>query len=801
MGEKLTMNHNMRIRRTPLAAAICSILAGTALPAGAQTGDPQREARTLDEIVVTAARREQSILDVPYNISAISGSEITASQIIDNADLMRSIPGVAVVDRGYRNSGVINGIMIRGLNIDGAALGDYALNTVPTVSTYVNDTPIYANFILKDIERVEVLRGPQGTLYGSGSLGGTVRYIMNAPDPDAFAANVSATLSQTDGSGGLNYGVDAVLNLPISDRAAFRVSAGTVQNDGIIDYVNVYELDAQGIPVAPAGVLEPDQRFRRVKDADDVDIVYGHASLYFEPTDQFHLTLSYRHQSDEIGGRRQQTVGLDGFGEPYRKYENGSIQLEPSSRDVDLAALEADVDLGFATLTSSTSAYRHKGDSISENTGFYAQNGWLGAYYYNYPRPMAQAVRTYKDEAFAQEVRLVSTGDNIVDWVVGIYYRDQDYLSTQQSFLRGFQNWADAAFGPGAVVSDKDFDYSRDENFKDLGIFGELTYHVSDTFRVSGGLRYYDNESTNDTFMAVGLYTAFNIEDDASFKVSEDGVLFKLNASWDLSDEMMLYGTISEGFRRGGSNAVPLVGTFAEDPGWLRYDSDSVINYELGLKGSTDRLRYSAAIFLVDWDDIQVNTASTNWGFFTAINGDSARTTGLELELDGYLTEALSFSFGYAYVKAELTSDLRAPTAAAPLIAEDGARLPGTPSSTVNLSLTHVSQLAGRFSWTNRLAGYYQSSTRNAINADLASPGRFNVKLDGFGLLNWVSTLSRGPWDASLFVRNITNEEGVTGVFTEIYMGTDPAQNYFGNGSKQFLTMPRTIGVGINYRF
>jgi iron complex outermembrane recepter protein len=170
-------------RRKPLATAICSILTGTVTAAHAQTGEEGRSARVLEEIIVTAARREQSILDVPYNISAVSGAEIAAAHVTDSAELMRAIPGVAVVDRGYRNSGVINGIMIRGLNVDGAALGDYALNTVPTVSTYINDTPIYANFILKDIERVEVLRGPQGTLYGSGSLGGTVRYIMNAPDP------------------------------------------------------------------------------------------------------------------------------------------------------------------------------------------------------------------------------------------------------------------------------------------------------------------------------------------------------------------------------------------------------------------------------------------------------------------------------------------------------------------------------------------------------------------------------------------------------------------------------------------
>lgn len=800
------MNRSTRSRNTPLAAAIFSILTGATLTAHAQDEPPaagtgNAASRTLDEIVVTATRREESILDVPYNISAISGRDIAAAQITDNTDLMRMIPGVAVVDRGYRNSGVINGIMIRGLNVDGAALGDYALNTVPTVSTYVNDTPIYANFMLKDISRVEVLRGPQGTLYGSGSLGGTVRYIMNSPDPSAFEGSVSGSLSTTDGSDGQNYSVDAMLNVPLSNRMAFRLSTGTVQNDGIIDYVNVYELDADGIPVAPAGPLAPDQVLRRVKDADDVDIVYAHASLLFEPNDDLTLTLSHRYQSDEIGGRRQQTVGLNGFGAAYGEFENGSIQLEPSSRDVNLTALEVDIDLGFATLTSSTSVYEHEGDSISENTGFYAQNGWLGAYYYNYPRPMAQAVRTYEDKAFVQELRLVSIGDNVIDWVAGIYYKDQDYLSTQQSFLRGFQIWADTAWGPGSVISDKDFDYARDENFKDLGIFGELTYNVSDTFRISGGARYYDLEATNDTFMAVGLYTSFNIIDTASFKVDDDGVLFKFNAAWDINENTMLYGTISEGYRRGGSNAVPLVGTFAEDPGWLQYGPDEVVNYEVGVKGTSGWLRYSAAVFMVDWDDIQVNAASTNWGFYTALNGDSARTTGLELELDGYLTDNLSFALGYAYVNAELTDDIRAPTAAAPIIALDGAELPGTPSHSVNLSFTHVADLRSGYTWTNHLSGFYQSSTRNAINADLASPGKFNVKLDGFGLVNYVSTVSRGAWDASVFVRNLTNEEGVTGLFTELYMGTDPTQNYYGNGNKQFITQPRTIGVSLSYRF
>lgn len=787
--------------KTPLAAAVSGILAGTSPLAIAQS-DTTAD-RGIEEIVVTATRRETSLQDVPYNISAKSGADIAAAQIIDNADLMREIPGVSVVDRGYRNSGVINGIMIRGINVDGSALGDYALSTVPTVSTYVNDTPVYANFVLKDINRVEVLRGPQGTLYGSGSLGGTVRYITNAPDTEEFEGEVSASFSQSDGSEGTNYNVDALLNVPFNEKTALRISAGTIQNDGIVDYVNVYQLDASGVPVAPNGVLAPDATVLNVEDADDVDVTYGRAALYFAPTDRFDLTLAYQMQSDDIGGRRQETNGVNGFGERYDEYQNGSIQLEPSSRDVSLASLEMDIDLGFATLTSSTSNYDHDGDSISENTGFYAQLGWLGAYYYNYPRPMAQAIRTYKDEAFVQELRLVSNGEHTIDYVVGAFYRDQDLFSTQQSFLRGFKTWADTAFGapPSFVISDLDFDYSRTETFKDLGIFGELTFNVSDSFRLTGGLRYFDNEFTNNTYMGVGLWTTFNVIDTASFETKEDDILFKLNASWDVSDNGMLYGTISEGYRRGGSNAVPTVGFFAEDPGWLQYDSDSAVNYEVGFKGTTERMRYTIASFYVDWSDVQVNTATSNWAFFAAANGGGAETYGLELEVDGYLTDALHYSFGYAYVTAELTDEVLAPTAAATVQALQGAQLPGTPENTVNASIDHTLELGNGMNWVNRLSGYYQSSTRNAINADTASPGRFNVELDSFELLNYVTTLSRNNWEASFFVRNLTNERGVTGIFTEVYMGTDPAQNYFGNGSKEFLTLPRTLGFNVRFRY
>ena len=795
------MTTKTTFKMTPLAAAVAGVLATGSPVAMAQSDDDGAD--LFEEIIVTATRRETSVLDVPYNISAIAGQTLEEAQIFESADLMRQVAGAGVVDRGHRNQGVINSIMIRGLNIDGNALGDYALNTVPTVSTYVNDTPIYANFIIKDVERVEVLRGPQGTLYGSGSLGGTVRYIMNKPNPEEFDGSVFTWVSQTDGSDGTNYGGDFMLNMPISDTAAFRISGGTLQGAGIVDAVNVYELDEDGIPVAPNGLFDPAASFRKVKDADEVDITYARASLYVEPSERFNLLLSYQMQEDDIGGRRQQTEGVDGFGEPYKDYEIGSIQLEPSSREVDLFSLEMEFDLGFATLTSSTSTYEHTGDSVSENTGFYAQRGWLANYYYNYPRPMASAVRGYSDEAVVQELRLVSSGDNTVDWTIGGFYRDQDLNATQTSYLVGFERYMDAFFGnPDLIIQDQDFDYERDETFRDLSLFGEITWHATDDLHLTLGVRWFENDFDNLTYIQVGPWdpSIFNFEDTAFFETEEDDTLFKVNAAYNLSDSQTLYATWSEGYRRGGSNAVPTVGFFAVDPAWQQYGPDSVTNYEVGFKGSTDRLQYSFAAFYVDWDDVQLNT-SAGAGFFVAANGDTARTSGVEVELDGVITDNIRYNIGYAYVDGEITGEARSPTTPGFVLAEKGSPLIGTAEHTLNAALQFTLDMNNGMDWTTRLNGYYQSETENAFGDGTLAEGTFTAELDGFALVDLVTWLARDSWSASLYVKNLTNEEGTTGQFSELYMGTDPAQNYFGNGSKRFLSLPRTIGAAFTYEF
>ncbi|MEE9433281.1 MAG: TonB-dependent receptor [Sphingorhabdus sp.] len=797
-------NHRYQARVFAALFGTTALMATSYTPVYAQeaSAEDDSDKNRNDDIVVTATRRKESISKIPYNISATSGEEIENAKMLDSEELLRSIPGVSTIDRGARNSGTINAARIRGLAVDSSALGDFATSSVATVSTYINDTPVFANFTLRDLERVEVLRGPQGTLYGSGSLGGTIRYVTRDPILGETGGSVSVDVSSVNGSGSIGYGLDGVFNLALGDKAALRIVGNYGDYPGITDYVNVYELDADGVPVAPNGIFDrggDSATYRSVKDADFVETWMLRATLLVEPNDDIRFKLMHARQSDDVGGRRQRTVGVDGFGNPYGKYENGAIQLEPSSRDVHMTALEAEFDLGFATLTSSSSYYDQHGDSVSENTGFYAQAGFLG-FYYNYPRPMASAIRTYSDKAFVQELRLVSNGGKTFDYILGGFYRKQKLEATQDSQLVGFRRWFDAVFpfAIGAVTGDQDFIYIRNEDFREISVFGELTWHASDALDFTVGARYFDNKSENTTFLDLPLFASFSNPTNAFFTSQEDDVLFKINMAYRFSDDDMFYATVSEGYRRGGSNAVPLTGTFAESPLYQRYTSDSVVNYEVGIKGAHANLSYDVSLFYIDWSNPQLNVGTTNWGFFAAVNGEKARTYGLEASLSGYLGDKFHYSLGYAYVNAKLGADFFAPDRPPPAapFAFDGATLPGSPKHQINAALDYTTPIG---SWTSffRLDGYFQSGTRNVVGT---SP-LFDVDLGGFAILNAAASFSKGPFSLSLWLKNITNQAGVTGVFTEAYMGTAPAIEFFGNANKEFIALPRTFGATVGFSF
>lgn len=791
------MPQAMPFRKTALASAVSIVVAGVCSAPGAYA--QTQSLPDVQVIEVTAQGRKENPLKIPYNISAVSGDDLEKRRVTDQNELLREVAGASVVDRGYRNSGVISGVTVRGLNVNGSALGDYQLSAVPTVSTYVNQTPIFANFLIKDVERVEILRGPQGTLYGSGALGGTLRYITRSPELKRFGARVETAFAKVDGSDGMEKAIDLMLNAPLGEWAALRVVGGTVRNAGVVDYKNLYRLDAAGAPVAPSGLANPAASYYTQKDADTVAIDYARVALLVKPSAGFQATLSFQHQADDIGGRRQPTRGNDGNGVPYGKYQNGSIQLEPSTRKVGLTSLEMEVDLGFATLTSATSGYEQTGQSLSENTGFYAKNNWLRSFYYNYPRPMAQADRSYADEAMSQEFRLISRKGQTFDYIAGAFYQDQDLRATQMSYLKGIQAWCAATACGGAFPNENDFKYDRLQNYRETSLYGELTFHISPTLRTTFGARRYDSRLDNTSSMGIPIWDAFNLfpTQTTSFSQKSTGTLYKANMAFDLSAEHLLYGTVSEGFRRGGSNAVPTTGNFAESVNYQSYLPDTNVNFEIGVKGRAGNHRYSVALYRIDWKDIQIDVATPNWGFFAAQNGGKAKSQGLELELAGALTAGLRYKLSYGYNDAKLSDAVYQANNGTTLIAPAGARLPGTARNTASAMLEHAIALRNDWSWSNRVNVYYQGPTENSISQ---SP-KFSQRWPGFSLWGLSSTLAAERWSVSLFAKNIFNKEGVSGGFLEAHMGSDPTQNYFGNGSKVFISQPRTVGVSASLEF
>lgn len=796
--------------KSSLAVAVWTALYTPVSTAAATTDAVASTTDDLEELVVTGTRRKQSVIDVPFNISAISGDQIETLGLSNPVDLLRMVPGVSVVDRGVRNAGVVNNIRIRGINVDAATLGDYAVAGTAAVTTYVNDTPIFANFLLKDIERVEVLRGPQGTLYGRGSLGGTVRYILRDPVIGETSGEVAAGISKTAGSDGLNWNADGIFNLPLGDKFALRANFSHVDDAGVVDYVNLYQLDTNGNPVAPNGVLDPAASYTSKKDADFYTIDYGRLAATWQLNDNAKIVLNVIQQKDKTGGRRQivqpGTVN-NATGGVYGDYDNGAVMLEPSSRDVSVTSLEGTFDLGFASLTSSTSYTDHSGSSTTDNSGLYGKN-WPFLYDY-YPRLMAQKYRNYSDRAFAQELRLVSNAGNAsrVDYIAGLYYEDETLRSGETDWVRGFTNWWEAqnAASPGSVsyydpvapTSDRDFLYQRNEHFREIAVFGELTFNFTPTVHLTAGARYFTDKDANAVSVVPDLPTRIAESAPVVPDADKSKSIFKLNYAWRFSTHDNFYVTASQGYRRGGVNDIPTTGFVGENPGWVNFGPDSLNNYEMGVKGAHGSFSYNASVFRIDWKDIQLNTQTPIWGYYVTTNAGKARSQGIELELQGTLGDTLHYGLGFAYADAKLVEDARRPYAPYALIAAKDRPLPAAPQNVVNASIDYTIHLNRDMSLVPHLDAYYQSKTFNYLaNTDAAS-----IPLDAYTLLNASIALNSHAWSAILSCRNLGNTQAISGMFPESTFGSAPADGFAGNDMRLLIANPRTIGLTFKYKF
>lgn len=787
------------ITKRKLAIAICS--ANVAMPALAQD---DTQPRVMEEITVTATKRESSAQDIPYNITAIGADELSQSGIRDFSKLARSLPGLNLSDVGRSKTGISNGIIVRGLNVTGSAQEDFANITDPVISVYLGETPLFANLELRDMEQVEVLRGPQATLYGSGSLGGTLKYVPAKPDIDELYGSVSAKVSATDESDDFNGDIEATLNLPISDVLAFRGTLAQVENAGYVDSDFIEELDENG---QPTGVT------RTVEDLNDESIQMARGTLRFAPSDATDIQLMLNYQKDDIGGSAATAEGLNG-------YESGTKVLEEFERETNIGSLVIRQDLGFAELTSASSITKNDAESVYDQSYNYGYSSFW-TFYAGVPREVVTGVKTYESKATTQELRLASTGDSNISWLVGLYYNDVEFDAEAYDFIAG----VDAFYG---IVNpqEPDLGYSnlQTTEFEDTAIFGEISFNLTDAWQVTFGARYFDQSffsAQEITLPPCGVFCGDGPTGFSSAAGEEDfsDTLFKFNTSYDFSDATKLYFTVSEGFRHGGANGVPVDdfstaaiegGVFSEHPDYLFFDPDQTLNYEVGLKGYAlnSRARYSMALFYIEWKDPLLIMQTPNGGFPVMFNGEEATTTGLEFELQYNLTDNFTAKLGYSYTDAELSKDFLIPNAGGGEESFltggfEGDPLPGVPEHTVNLVFDYTKSMNFGADLIARLSFSYKDAFVTGFDEPsfLAETGYDEI---GSSTLTDASVgLQFDKWSASIFIDNLTNEDSITASDGDLrYNGTKPGLQYSVDlGDQEYRVRPRTIGVGLNYQF
>lgn len=784
-------------------------LVGLATPAMAQDEDNE-------EIIVTATRRSVDIQDVPLNIAAVSAEQIETLGVGDLSELAQWVPGLFVIDQGARSS---NPIIVRGLNADPASSNDGANDGGGTVATYLGEIPLFVDLRLNDVERVEVLLGPQGTLYGAGTLGGAIRYLPNRPQFDAFSLEVRGDAYGYSEGGEISTDAGLTVNLPISRQFAARASVDWLNDTGFIDYNYV---------VQEPGVSNPDPDFNNpadvaanlapVEDANTTEVLSGRVSLRWQPDAAFDAVLSYAFQNAEYGARtisgRRSLLQTDDYVSPLRV-------LEPNQRDNSLTSLEMSLDVGWGTITSAT------GYSEYEEVGQRDQTDLLIGLEYSYeafPSFTAFTRETGDQSVFSQELRLVTDYDGPVNYILGAFHATTDFDGDSSEFTPGYDE-----FLAGSDVRPDNLEYysTTRGSLSESALYGELTIQATDRLALTGGLRWYDyslrTESAVD-FPLILTVLGFYGPDEVNLSYepanqADQGMLYKFNAAYDWTEDLMTYLTVSQGFRIGNSNGVeacqvplPPSQTVCGQPDELQYTADKTTNYELGLRSQWfDRaLTLNASVFYIDWSDPQVQSATAVGLQPIIINAAGARSQGFDISADWNVNEVLNIRASYAFTEAELTDlaprlirEIVPPGFQSTLTYIDGQpgdRLPGSPEHQANLFVTYTLPSWAGLDWDLNYGASYTGDvlTRTGGRGD-------NVTLPSYTLHNLSLTAEADAWAVTFYVRNLLDE------FVESNARGGPDFNQFvldTNGDphavRTFYTdvlPPRQIGVRFTHRF
>jgi outer membrane receptor protein involved in Fe transport len=805
---------NIAVLRGRMLAA--SFLVGLSATAPALAAEAEEDGT----IVVTATRRSERLIDVPINISAIGGDQLAAQRLNDIRDLGAFTPGITITDTGPRGAGTI---VMRGLSADDSST--FADNGNNAIGVYLGEVPLYLDFKLIDMQRVEVLLGPQGTLYGLGTLAGAIRYIPNRPDSSEYSGTVHGRFFAVEESRTPGYTIDAAINLPlVKDKLAFRTTTGYFYDPGFIDYpfavktvgVSLPQPGPASNPIGTAG--QQSANFDRL-----ADVNYGKT---FTTRNQLGLTLdnlnayvTYAYQEVRTAGRQANGGGVLGEG----RYEGPWRVAEPATRRAHLVSLEVQAQLGeIAQLVSSTAGTFSNNFSSVDVTDLLLD---LDYGYEGFPAFTGFTRSTARSNQFNQELRLVSTHGGPFSWVIGAFYNQVRNRTSYREFLPGFgASPTGQSFGVIPNADDNEYASFGRSWVKEKAVFGEVSFKVTPQWQITGGLRYYSYDLDRIGGSTLPYFDGPVASDDdipsSTGQAKATGFVYKANTSYKFSDNALVYATYSTGYRIGGANtgAAPCVlplnlnqQNICALPEELFYGPDETENFELGVRAGllNNKLTVNLSIFQVNWDGIQLSSATQFGGIGILTNGGTARNRGFDFSFNAQVTSNFSLRGNYSYLDAKLTSDVpdllqirnsQVPSFRPKFSRVDvfaGDRLPGSAMHSGSLSANYLVPVGNEdelnLNWTATYTGN--------ILTRIGERG-FGETLPGYMTHRAAITYRMGStYEISLYANNLFNKYAVTGVSNDLsrfgFVNGGVVSRYYG---RSVLT-PRVIGIEGRFNF
>lgn len=795
-----------------------TLLAGRALPlyvAGSILAGPTvaQNAATppLEEIIVSAQKRDERLQDVPIAMSSMGAVELERQGIKDLLDLSRVMPGVAFSGaQSGRSSYAIRGVS--------------TTTEIPTVALYVDDIPITSRFneisgaadpTILDLERVEVLRGPQGTLYGGSAMGGAIKFVTHDPSLDAFELTSGAEVATTR-DGDPSFEVNGVLNLPLmSDRLAVRMAGLYRDNGGYVDRIpngTVYNYGASPVDPAtgraigidatgrPTGVdpatgwvtsVPPATRASLNQAAkDDVNSskrIAFRASALIAATDTLSILPAVSVQRNEVDDYGFFWGGLSDL-------QTSTTRDEDSDDSVDLYSVRVTKDFANVSLTSISALMKREQQFHEDYTYF---NSSIVPFF---SQLLSYSQTDSEFEYVTQELRLASSGDSRLRWTIGGFFQQERSDFNFSVFTVGASK---LGIPPVQGVPDVVYDTFVEKDSDQYALFGELTYAFTEAFEVTLGARAFKIEQSIDR-LAQGIFaggTLLFVED-----TEDDGITPKVSASYKLTRDNLLYTTVSKGFRAGGlNNGVPsnLCGEdlarlgLAANP--QRYESDTLWNYEVGSKNAfaDGRVTVNGALYFIDWKEIQQQLTLPGCGFTFTANVGEAESKGGELEMQIQLASGFTVGAAMTYTDAKITDSLPGTGA------RDGDRVLTTPEWTYQFNAEYrVPAFDGDFFVrgdyqyrSNQWRTFSDTICRSAPGA-VADASRSNCTLAdevpvanpehsqrGYGSANMAVGFDLNRWRLAAFVNNVTNEDPV--IDRRVSLAVD----------RRSTLRPRTVGL------